>query len=133
MGKKDWAPIAAAIASVITALLASLAGLGEHAPGVVGGLLIVVPVFYVYFQREKEITAERAARLAECQECEREQRAAGEKMVAALQAVSERMAIDKRDREISEQLAELVSDRKEREGHEDARKSRQDGRPAGRV
>jgi hypothetical protein len=44
VGKAEWAAIAAAIATVVTALIGSLAGLGEHAPGVVTALLISSPV-----------------------------------------------------------------------------------------
>ena len=102
---------------MLAGLPAVLVALGEHLPG----LLIAAAMVYLYVQREREITAERKARLDECKACEAEQKAAGEKMVAALQVVSERMAIDKRDREISEQLAELVADRKLREGHANAR------------
>ena len=123
MEKKDWAPIAAAIASVITALLASLAGLGEHAPGVVAAMLIVAPVFFVYVQREKEITAERAARLAQCQECEKEQKEIADRAVSTIEIVSTRLATYERSLKIADQLAGLGVSRKEREGHEGARAS----------
>lgn len=63
--KKEWAAIAAAVATVVTALIGSLAGLGEHAPGVVGGLLLAAPVIYLYVSRETVITNERKR----CQKC----------------------------------------------------------------
>lgn len=111
----DWVAFLASLPAIIS-------GLGEHLPG----LLIAGAMVYLYFQREREIAAERAKRIADCKECEAEQRAFGERTVEALRVVGERMAVQDRDREISKQLTELLSDRKEREGHANAKTSGKD-------
>lgn len=55
LSKTEWAAIAGSAATIITALLASLGGLGEHAPGVVTGLLIATPVLLFAFSIERQI------------------------------------------------------------------------------
>ena len=106
----DWVALMAALPAIIV-------GLGDHLPG----LLIAGAMIYLYVQREREITAERKARLAECQECEKEQRALGDRAVAAIEGVDARMAAYERGLDISAQIAELGANRKLREGRESAR------------
>lgn len=111
----DWIAFLAALPALITSL-------GDHLPG----LLVAGVALYYCARREKEHAAEASKRLAECQECEKEQRALADKAVTAIHTVSERMAAYERDLEISAQIAGLVADRKLREGHANANRPGQD-------
>jgi hypothetical protein len=83
--KTELAAIAGAVATVATALIAALAGLGEHAPGVVAGTCFAAVVLALYVSREAEIRERAAARekimadlVDKCKECKEEQAAKDE-------------------------------------------------------
>lgn len=55
MSKTEWVALIGAIGGIATALLASLYGLGEHAPGVVGGLLLAAAMLGLNIILERRI------------------------------------------------------------------------------
>lgn len=133
--KKEWAAIAAAVATVVTALLGSLAGLGDHGPGVVAGLLIASPIVYLYVSREQHITTDRDR----CRECMAEHEREYKDMVtrlmtladtsnAAMNAVNMNMAAMSRNTQVSEKLDALearIRDTGVRKYGDEARRSGQ--------
>jgi hypothetical protein len=105
----DWIALMAALPALLTSL-------GDHLPG----LLVAAAVIYLYVQREREIAVERKANLEEAKACKVAAEALAEKVVAAIQTVSERLVAYERAMELDELIRELAADRRGEGGHANA-------------
>jgi hypothetical protein len=115
---------------VITALVASLAGLGEHAPGVVAGMLLAAPIIYLYVSREAVIAKERenwqkcmTDYNADYRDLLTKVMALSETITAGMSEVSANFAAASRNSRVSEKLDALAQKLDERrEGDADVKR-----------
>ncbi len=106
----EWA----AIGTVLTGLVA---GLGEHAAGV----LIAAVTMVAYWQREKEIRALIKGLTDESARRETESDALVEKVVTALVTVGERLSAFEKSFDLDARMVRMEAERKSREDHANAR------------
>jgi hypothetical protein len=116
LSKKDAAVIIGALTSLAVAVLASLYGLGEHAPGAVMGLLMAAAMLAVNVFLWFDLRAAHAQSVQQAADSD----ALAEKAVTAMLTVGERLSAFEKSFGLDARMERMEAERKEREDHANA-------------